>query len=238
MRELEEEKRQRRNFEKASLVLLFLSLVLLAVVAGGALRYGSVASQRDSEQARAQSNGTAARSLASRVKRVCASGGQESVRLHRSGLCVDAVRVERNIRGVPGPAGERGPAGPAGVDGRDGVNGSAGLVGPVGPQGSPGLNGVKGPDGLPGVNGSDGHDGVPGPAGPQGAQGERGERGPAGVNGSDGKDGKNGRSVVSVYCSDGRLVVKYSDGVASTISGSVACQGVKPSPIVTISSHK
>ena len=33
MRELEEEKRQRRNFEKASLVLLFLSLVLLAVVA-------------------------------------------------------------------------------------------------------------------------------------------------------------------------------------------------------------
>ena len=76
------------------------------------------------------------------------------------------------------------------------------------------------------------------PAGPQGAQGERGERGPAGVHGSDGKDGKDGRSVVSVYCSDGRLVVKYSDGVASTISGSVACQGVKPSPIVTISSHK
>ena len=31
MRELEEEKRQRRNFEKASLVLLFLSLVLLMV---------------------------------------------------------------------------------------------------------------------------------------------------------------------------------------------------------------
>nr|DAF61312.1 MAG TPA: hypothetical protein [Siphoviridae sp. ctkV91] len=32
--------------------------------------------------------------------------------------------------------------------------------------------------------------------------------------------------------------MKYSDGVASTISGSVACEGVKPSPIVTISSHK
>ena len=83
--------------------------------------------------------------------------------------------------------------------------------------------------------------GPSGPAGPQGVQGERGERGPAGVNGSDGKDGvdgRDGRSVVSVYCSDGRLVVKYSDGVASTISGSVACQGVKPSPIVTISSHK
>lgn len=169
MRELEEEKRQRRSFEKASLILLFLSLVLLAVVAGGALRYGSVASQRDSEQARAQSNGTAARGLASRVRQVCASGGQESVRLHRSGLCVDAVRVERSVQGAPGPAGERGPAG---------------------------------------------------------------------VNGSDGKDGKDGRSVVSVYCSEGRLVVKYSDGVASTISGSVACQGVKPSPIVTISSHK
>lgn len=268
MRELEEEKRQRRNFEKASLILLFLSLVLLVAMAGGALRYGSVASQRDSEQARAQSNGTAARGLASRVKQACTSGGVESVRLHQSGLCVDAVRVERSVQGVPGPAGVRGPQGPAGVDGRDGVNGSAGLVGPVGPQGSPGLNGVAGPDGLPGANGSDGRDGVPGragadgvngvdgadgrdgsagergeqgpsgPAGPQGAQGERGERGPAGVNGSDGKDGKDGRSVVSVYCSGGRLVVKYSDGVASTISGSVACESVKPSPIVTISSHK
>lgn len=265
MRELEEEKRQRCNFEKASLVLLFLSLVLLAVVAGGALRYGSVASQRDSEQARAQSNGAAARGLASRVRQACTSGGVESARLYQSGLCVDAVRVERSVQGVPGPAGVRGPQGPAGVDGRDGVHGSAGLVGPVGPQGSPGLNGVKGPDGLPGANGSDGHDGVPGragadgvngadgrdgsagergdvgpsgPAGPQGAPGERGERGPAGANGSDGKDGKDGRSVVSVYCSGGRLVVKYSDGVTSTISGSVACQGVKPSPIVTISSHK
>ena len=262
MRELEEEKRQRRNFEKVSLVLLFLSLVLLAVVAAGALRYGSVASQRDSEQARAQSNGTAAKGLASRVKQACTQGGVESARLHQSGLCVDAVRVERSVQGVPGPAGVRGPQGPAGVDGRDGVNGSAGLVGPVGPQGSPGLNGVKGPDGLPGANGSDGHDGVPGPAGadgadgrdgsagergdvgpsgpagPQGAQGERGERGPAGVNGSDGKDGKDGRSVVSMYCSGGRLVAKYSDGVVSTVSGSAACQGVKPSPIVTISSHK
>lgn len=190
MRELEEEKRQRRSFEKASLILLFLSLVLLAVVAGGALRFGAVSSERDSEQARAQSNGTAARGLASRVRQVCTQGGVESARLHRSGVCVDAVRVERSVRGVPGPAGERGDVGPSG------------------------------------------------PAGPQGAQGERGERGPAGVNGSDGKDGKDGRSVVSVYCSGGRLVVKYSDGVASTISGSVACQGVKPSPIVTISSHK
>ena len=42
MRELEEEKRQRRNFEKASLVLLFLSLMLLMVVAVGALRFGAV----------------------------------------------------------------------------------------------------------------------------------------------------------------------------------------------------
>lgn len=265
MRELEEEKRQRRSFEKASLILLFLSLVLLVAMAGGALRFGAVSSERDSEQARAQSNGTAARGLAARVKQACTQGGVESARLHQSGLCVDAVRVERSVQGVPGPAGERGPQGPAGVDGRDGVNGSAGLVGPVGPQGSPGLNGVQGPDGLPGANGKDGHDGVPGragadgadgrdgsagergeqgpsgPAGPQGAQGERGERGPAGANGSDGKngkDGKDGRSVVSVYCSGGRLVVKYSDGVASTISGSVACQGVKPSHIVTISSHK
>lgn len=268
MRELEEEKRQRRSFEKASLILLFLSLVLLVAMAGGALRYGSVASQRDSEQAKAQSNGTAAKGLASRVRQVCASGGQESVRLHRSGLCVDAQRVEQSVQGVPGPAGVRGPQGPQGPAG---VDGSAGLVGPVGPQGSPGLNGVDGPKGLPGANGSDGHDGVAGragadgvngvdgadgkdgangvdgergdvgpsgPAGPQGAQGERGERGPAGVNGSDGKDGKDGRSVVSVYCSDGRLFVKYSDGVASTISGSVACESVKPSPIVTISSHK
>lgn len=211
MRELEEEKRQRRNFEKASLVLLFLSLVLLVAMAGGALRFGAVSSERDSEQARAQSNGTAARGLAARVKQVCTQGGVESARLHRSGLCVDAVHVERSVQGVPGPAGERGEQGPAGADGRDGVNGSAGERGEQGPSG---------------------------PAGPQGAQGERGERGPAGVNGSDGKDGKDGRSVVSVYCSDGRLVVKYSDGVASTISGSVACQGVKPSPIVTISSHK
>ena len=192
MRELEEEKRQRRNFEKASLILLFLSLVLLMAMAGGALRYGSVASQRDSEQARAQSNGTAARGLASRVKQACASGGVESARLHQSGLCVDAVRVERSVQGVPGPAGVRGPQGPAGVDGRDGVNGS---------------DGERGPDG---VNGSDG---------------------------KNGKDGKDGRSVVSVYCSGGSLVVKYSDGVVST-EGSEACQGVKPSPIVTISSHK
>jgi hypothetical protein len=43
---------------------------------------------------------------------------------------------------------------------------------------------------------------------------------------------------VSVYCSGGRLVVKYSDGVASTISGSVACESVKPSPVVTVSSRK
>lgn len=217
MRELEEEKRQRRNFEKASLVLLFLSLVLLAVVAAGALRFGAVSSERDSEQARAQSNGTAARGLASRVKRVCASGGRESVRLHQSGLCVDAQRVERSVQGVPGPAGERGPQGPAGVDGRDGSNGSAGLVGPVGPQGSPGLNGVKGPDGLPGSDGKDG------------------------VNGSDGKDGRDGadgRSVISVYCSGGRLVVKYSDGTTSTVSGSAACESVKPSPVLTVSSHR
>lgn len=271
MRELEEEKRQRRSFEKASLILLFLSLVLLVAMAGGALRYGSVASQRDSEQAKAQSNGTAAKGLAARVRRVCTQGGQESVRLHRSGLCVDAVRVEQSVQGVPGPAGERGPQGPAGADGRDGVDGSSGLVGPVGPQGSPGLNGVKGPDGLPGVNGSDGRDGVRGlpgadgapgvdgkdgvkgdpgdtgpagergdvgPSGPAGPQGKRGERGPAGANGSDGKDGKDGRSVVSVFCSEGRLMVKYSDGVASTISGSAACQGVAPSPVVTVSSRK
>lgn len=265
MRELEEEKRQRRNFEKASLILLFLSLVLLVAMAGGALRYGSVASQRDSEQAKAQSNGTAARGLAARVRQVCTQGGVESARLHQSGLCVDAMRTERSVQGVPGPAGERGPQGPAGVDGRDGVNGSAGLVGPVGPQGSPGLNGVKGLDGLPGASGKDGVDGVPGragtdgvdgvdgrdgsagergdvgpsgPEGPQGAQGERGERGPAGANGSDGKDGKDGRSVVSVYCSGGRLAVKYSDGTASTISGSAACEGVKPSPVVTVSSHR
>ena len=229
MRELEEEKRQRRNFEKASLVLLFLSLVLLVAMAGGALRFGAVSSERDSEQAKAQSNGTAAKGLAARVKRVCASGGMESVRLHRSGLCVDAVRVERSVQGVPGPAGVRGPQGPAGADGRDGVNGSAGLVGPVGPQGSPGLNGVKGPDGLPGVNGSDGHDGVPGRAGADGADGK---------DGKDGKDGHDGRSVVSVYCSGGRLVVKYSDAVASTIAGSVACQDVKPSPVVTVSSRR
>ena len=268
MRELEEEKRQRRNFEKASLVLLFLSLVLLVAMAGGALRFGAVSSERDSEQAKAQSNGTAAKGLAARVKRVCASGGMESVRLHRSGLCVDAVRVERSVQGVPGPAGVRGPQGPAGADGRDGVNGSAGLVGPVGPQGSPGLNGVKGPDGLPGsdgkdgvsgragvdgVNGSDGKDGRDGsagkrgdvgPSGPAGPQGAQGERGPAGANGSDGKDGKDGadgrdgRSVISVYCAGGRLVVKYSDGTASTVSGSVACESVKPSPVVTVSSHR
>ena len=262
MRELEEEKRQRRSFEKASLILLFLSLVLLVAMAGGALRYGSVASQRDSEQAKAQSNGTAAKGLAARVRRVCASSGQESVRLHRSGLCVDAQRVERSVQGVPGPAGVRGPQGPQGPAGADG---SAGLVGPVGPQGSPGLNGVKGPDGLPGANGSDGRDGVAGvdgadgadggrgPAGPPGAAGVQGERGPAGpvgpvgpqgsagadgTNGRDGKDGKDGRSVISVYCSGGRLVVKYSDGTASTIAGSVACQAVKPSPVVTVSSHK
>ena len=244
MRELEEEKRQRRSFEKASLILLFLSLVLLVAMAGGALRFGAVSSERDSEQARAQSNGTAAKGLAARVRQVCASGGVESARFHQSGLCVDAQRVERSVQGVPGP---------------------------VGPQGSPGLNGVKGPDGLPGANGSDGRDGVSGragvdgvngadgkdgrdgsagergdvgpsgPAGPQGAQGERGERGPAGVNGSDGKDGKDGadgRSVVSVYCSGGRLVVKYSDGTASTVSGSAACESVKPSPVVTVSSHR
>lgn len=274
MRELEEEKRQRRNFEKASLILLFLSLVLLVAMAGGALRYGSVASQRDSEQARAQSNGTAAKGLASRVKRVCASGGQESVRLHRSGLCVDAQRVEQSVQGVPGPAGVRGPQG---AQGPAGVDGSAGLVGPVGPQGSPGLNGVAGPQGLPGANGSDGHDGVPGrtgadgvngvdgadgsagergdvgpsgPAGPQGAQGERGPVGPQGPQGSagadgtngrdgkDGKDGKDGRSVISVYCTGGRLAVKYSDGTVSTIAGSAACEGVAPSPVVTVSSRK
>ena len=93
MRELEEEKRQRRNFEKASLVLLFLSLVLLAVVAAGALRFGAVASERDSEQARAQSNGTAAKGLASRVRLACASGGQESVRLHQSGLCLSLIHI-------------------------------------------------------------------------------------------------------------------------------------------------
>lgn len=253
MRELEEEKRQRRNFEKVSLVLLFLSLVLLAVVGAGALRFGAVSSERDSEQARAQSNGTAARGLAARVKQVCTQGGVESVKLHRSGLCVDAMRTEQSVQGVPGPAGERGPQGPVGADGRNGVNGSAGLVGPVGPQGSSGLNGVAGHDGVPGsagadgVNGADGRDGSAGergdvgpsgPAGPQGTQGERGERGPAGANGSDGKDGKDGRSVVSVYCSGGRLVVKYSDGVASTISGSAACQGVKPSPVVTVSSRR
>jgi len=190
---LEEEKRQRRSFEKASMILLFLSLVLLVAMAGGALRYGSVASQRDSEQAKAQSNGTAAKGLAARVKRVCASGGQESVRLHQSGLCVDAQRVERSVQGVPGPAGVRGPQGPQGPAG---VDGSAGLVGPVGPQGSPGLNG------------------------------------------KDGKDGRDGRSVVSVYCAGGRLAVKYSDGTASTISGSAACEGVKPSPVVTVSSRK
>lgn len=250
VRELEEEKRQRRSFEKASLILLFLSLVLLVAMAGGALRYGSVASQRDSEQAKAQSNGTAAKGLAARVRRVCASGGQESVKLHRSGLCVDAQRVEQSVQGVPGPAGVRGPQGPQGPAG---VDGSSGVVGPVGPQGSPGLNGVKGPDGLPGSDGKDGRDGSAGergdvgPSGPAGPQGERGERGPvgpqglqgsAGVDGTNGKDGKDGRSVVSVYCSGGRLVVKYSDGVASTISGSVACENVKPSPVVTVSSRK
>jgi gp19 len=229
---LEEEKRQRRNFEKASLVLLFLSLVLLAVVAAGALRFGAVSSERDSEQAKAQSNGTAAKGLASRVKQACASSGRESVRLHQSGLCVDAQRVERSVQGVPGPAGERGPQGPAGVDGRDGSNGPAGLVGPVGPQGSPGLNGVKGPDGLPGANGSDGRDGVSGRAGVDGANGSDGK------DGRDGADGRDGRSVISVYCSGGRLVVKYSDGTASTVSGSVACESVKPSPVVTVSSHR
>lgn len=153
MRELEEEKRQRRSFEKASLVLLFLSLVLLAVVAGGALRYGSVASQRDSEQAKAQSNGTAAKGLASRVRQVCASGGQESVRLHQSGLCVDAQRVERSVQGVPGPAGVRGPQGPSGPAGPQGAQGERGPIGPQGPQGSAGADGTNGRDGKDGKDG-------------------------------------------------------------------------------------
>ena len=74
--------------------------------------------------------------------------------------------------------------------------------------------------------------------GEKGEQGVAGKDGKDGVNGTNGKDGKDGRSVVSVYCSEGRLVVKYSDGVASTISGSVACESVKPSPVVTVSSRK
>ena len=253
MRELEEEKRQRRSFEKASLILLFLSLVLLVAMAGGALRYGSVASQRDSEQTRAQSNGAAAKGLAARVKQACAQGGRESVRLHQSGLCVDAQRVEQSVQGVPGPAGVRGPQG---QQGPAGVDGSAGVVGPVGPQGSPGLNGVAGPQGLPGADGRDGVPGRDGPAGPPGEAGEQGERGPAGPvgpvgpqgsagadgtngrDGKDGKDGKDGRSVISVYCAGGRLAVKYSDGTVSTISGSAACEGVAPSPVVTVSSSR
>ena len=91
---MEEEKRQRRNFEKVSLLLLFLSLVLLAVVAAGALRFGAVSSERDSEQARAQSNGTAARGLASRVKRVCARSGVCRVCLARP---VSAARKGRLV---------------------------------------------------------------------------------------------------------------------------------------------
>jgi len=259
VRELEEEKRQRRSFEKASLILLFLSLVLLVAMAGGALRYGSVASQRDSEQTKAQSNGAAAKGLAARVKRVCASGGAESVRLHRSGLCVDAQRVEQSVQGVPGPAGVRGPQGPqgpAGVDGSAGVVGPQGLPGADGKDGVPGRAGADGRDGVPGRDGAAGADGVngkDGPAGPPGAAGAQGERGPVGpqgpqgsagadgVNGrdgKDGKDGKDGRSVISVYCAGGRLAVKYSDGTVSTISGSAACEGVAPSPVVTVSSSR
>jgi hypothetical protein len=55
---------------------------------------------------------------------------------------------------------------------------------------------------------------VAGPAGPSG---------PAGADGRDGKDGSAGRGIASLACTDGQLVVTWTDGTTSTVTGATVC---------------
>lgn len=233
--ELETERRQRQSSERLNVwqaAMLALLVIVVAALTGWA---GHIQGQRDAAGSQAASNADAAKSLAGRVKAACATTTDEGRSLRQAGLCDEASRVESRVRdapaptaGAPGPAGPIGPAGRPGSPGQDGRQGRGGRPGrdATGAPGLPGRDGRPGKDatGAPGKDGADST--VPGPKGDKGDPGQpgrdaTGERGPA------------GRGLASLACADGHLVVTFTDGTTSTVTGATVCATPDPSPTPT-----
>ncbi|QCV95684.1 collagen-like protein [Acidipropionibacterium acidipropionici] len=216
---LNTERKQRRRAERLGFWQTIVLIALVVVVGVGGMWSGTVVGQRNHATGEADKNAAVAQSLAARVQAACRLDTDEGRSLRRAGLCAAASSASAQVtaagkagaQGMPGPAG---PSGASGQPGRD-ATGKAGAAGSAGASGQPGRDatGKPGVSGAPGAPGADST--VAGPAGPSG---------PAGADGRDGKDGSAGRGIASLACTDGDLVVTFTDGTNSTVTGATVCQ--------------
>lgn len=217
---LETERKQRRRAERLSFWQTIVLITLVVVVGVGGMWSGTVVGQRNHATGEASKNAEVAQGLAARVQASCRLDTDEGKSLRKAGLCAAASSASAQVtaakagaQGLPGPAGQ---SGASGQPGRDGT-GKAGAAGSAGASGNPGRDAT----GEPGASGAPGADStVPGPAGPSGPAGDDGRDG---KDGTDGKPGADGRGVASISCTDGDLVVTFTDGASQTIDGATVC---------------
>jgi hypothetical protein len=219
---LETERKQRRRAERLSFWQTVVLIALVVVVGVGGMWSGTVVGQRNHATGEASKNAEVAQGLAARVQAACRLDTDEGRSLRKAGLCAAASSASAQVTAAGKAGGQPGPAGPAGASGQPGrdATGKAGAAGSAGRDatgapGSPGRDatGEAGASGAPGADST-----VAGPAGPSG---------PAGADGRDGKDGaagQDGRGIASLACTDGQLVVTWTDGTTSTVTGATVCQ--------------
>lgn len=97
---------------------LVVGLVLIALVAVGALYWFNQQSEKESAEntsvaEEAKERAETAEDLAARVVEICQEGGKEARSLTERGLCPDAEAIVEQ-EPVPGPKGDTGPMGPRG----------------------------------------------------------------------------------------------------------------------------
>ena len=183
----------RHNPISAIVLAVVCSIVLAALVGGGAFFWNEL------EQTRADNA-----ALAAQVR----SLGGKPVAEGKPGARGD--QGPQGPQGIQGPIGPQGPPGPIGITGQSprclleptrcvgpkGAAGSDGEQGTQGPKGDTGATGETGPQGLAGVDGKDGTDG------------------------RDGANGKDGRGITSVSCQqDGTWLFAYTDNTTQTVDG-------------------
>lgn len=213
---LNTERKQRRRAERLSFWQTIVLIALVVVVGVGGMWSGTVVGQRNHATGEASRNAEVAQGLAARVQAACRLDTDEGRSLRKAGLCAAASSASAQVTAAAKAAGQPGPAGPAGASGASGqpgrdATGKAGAAGSAGASGRPGHDAT----GQPGASGAPGADStIPGPAG---------QTGPAGPTGLAGADGKDGRGIASITCTDGQLVVTWTDGTTSTVAGATVC---------------
>lgn len=196
----------RHNPVPAITLAVLCSVVLAALVGGGAFFWNELEQTRSDNAA-----------LAAQVRSL---GGQPVAEGKPGARGEQGPPGPQGRQGIQGPPGIQGPRGPIGVAGQSpqcliepnrcvgpkGAAGNQGVQGPQGPQGDTGATGETGPQGVPGVAGKDGADGKPG---------------------ADGADGADGRGIKSVDCqANGDWLITYTDSTTSTTDG--PCRFVPP----------